>query len=309
MKFLLSLAEELSIPVSDLVKLSLSSPFRYKVYEIPKRRGGVRVIAQPATEVKLVQKACVKWLDRYLPIHECATAYREKRGIKFNADKHSKNPYMLKMDFSEFFPSIVPRDLKKHIAKYGGQELDDAELQVLTRLLFWKKKGKNELVLSIGAPSSPFVSNTVMYDFDCLMKQVCDEKGVVYTRYADDITFSSTEKDSLNCIASSMTNYIERLDYPLLSINHGKTVFVSKRHQRRVTGLIINNEGKVSLGRERKRIISAMIHQYKFGKLDDESVRKLQGWIAFAYDVECEFVSRMSNKYGDEIVRTLLFQR
>jgi hypothetical protein len=69
---------------------------------------------------------------------------------------------------------------------------------------------------------------------------------------------------------------------------------------------VISNEGDVSLGRTRKRILSSLVHKYKLGLLNKDSVSNLQGYLAFAQDVEPSFLKRLANKYGQESIDQIL---
>ena len=113
------LSNSLLIDDVYLNKYISTCPYRYKVYTIPKRNGsGVRIIAQPAKELKVLQKlVCGKFLSE-LPVHEACMAYKKNISIRHNALAHVKNKYMLKMDFKDFFPSINPAT---RIQRYSAQ--------------------------------------------------------------------------------------------------------------------------------------------------------------------------------------------
>lgn len=306
MSLLKYIASEVSLQIRDIVAIAVSAPFRYKEYQIPKRSKGYRKIAQPSREVKLLQKACISWLQEKLPVHESATAYVKGIGIRKNAEQHVNSKYLLKLDFKNFFPSINPSDFKSHFNKHSSTKLSEDELKLLIRILFWKPKDKNGLVLSIGAPSSPFISNSIMYDFDILVSDFANDKNISYTRYADDLTFSGNSISDLYKIQNFINQKLSKLVYPKLRLNQEKTVLVSKRFNRTVTGLVLSNDNKVSLGRDRKRIIRSSIHNYTNGNLSGDEVATLRGWLAFALDVEPEFYYRMVNKYGENILRKIL---
>ncbi len=179
----------------DILIIGKSAYYRYKKYQIPKKKKGeFRTVGQPAKEVKLLQRWIVENLLHGLPIHECATAYAKGSSIKSNALVHANNPYILKLDFHKFFPSIVPRDFIGHFNKYSDNKLSKDELKFIANILFWKETRKSELNLIIGAPSSPIVSNTVMYDFDEEVNKYCIDNRMKYTRYADDMCISSRKK-------------------------------------------------------------------------------------------------------------------
>ena len=103
-------------------------------------------------------------------------------------------------------------------------------------------------------------------------------------------------------VLDKVSRVLDDLPFPQLQINSRKTVFGSKAHRRRVTGLILSNDGSVSLGRDRKRCIRAQIHHFAIGRLDGDQQLALRGMIAFARSIEPGFVSRMEKKYGREVI-------
>lgn len=175
-------------------------------------------------------------------------------------------------------------------------------------VLFWGKGGPAPTCLSIGAPTSPLISNVIMYDFDSMLAKFCIESGLVYTRYADDITISSTGYLDMNLIIDKVSQIIGTSITPKLKINENKTIIVSKSKSRRVTGLVITNDGLISLGHERKRLIRAMTYRATQDKLDLEEKEHLAGMLAFAQAVEPAFVESLMSKYRVMDVRNLIKQ-
>jgi len=300
------MSADLLIPKTKLDYLIRSAPYRYKVYQIPKRSGtGFRTIAQPAKEVKRIQYWIIKNIFPLLPVHQTASAYIKGKNIFKNADAHSDKPYLLKLDFKDFFPSIKGDDFLKYSQTNNALSLSETDLHRLVRILFWLPERNNDFQLSIGAPSSPFVSNAIMFDFDAHMFSYCYENNVSYTRYADDLAFSMHEMKMRGRVLKKVKNVLASQSFPILKLNDRKTVFGSKAHRRLVTGLILTNDGNVSLGRDRKRRIRAQIHHMLQGKLSDEEKNNLRGMLAFARDVEPEFVERMENKYGKQAIKKM----
>ena len=304
-----NLQESLGISEYQLNRLILRAPHSYKVYSIPKRSGGHRTIAQPAKETKFIQRWLIQHVFTELPVHECASAYKDGASIKMNAIAHRGNSYITKLDFKDFFPSIKFSDLVKHISKYLSDKLDAQDVQDIARISCIRLKGTDDLCLSIGAPSSPMLSNTVMYEFDTQVATWSAANGITYTRYADDLTFSSNVKGISSSIEPFIQNIARTLDYPSLILNNKKTTHVSKKFQRRITGIIINNEGNISLGRDKKREISSLIHRYSIGILPAHEVFRLQGLLGFAKDVEPLFVARMRGKYKSSLIEAILLTR
>lgn len=306
MDIISELSRDLGLLEMDVARVIRTAPVRYKIYTIPKRSGGIRVIAQPAREVKFLQRWVTKNVLEKLPIHEAATAYRKGANIRDNAAAHAQHSYILKADFKDFFPSIRPRDLSAHISAYSPAFVSPSNINTLSLLLFRGSAGIDNLILSIGAPSSPALSNTVLYPFDSQCAALCAERGITYTRYADDLTFSTSEKSVLEPFLVDLKELIATVPYPRLTLNEKKTVFASKKGLRRVTGLVLNSEGDVSLGRDRKRNISAGVHKFIRQQLDTAQTNRLRGLLAFALDVEPAFVASLEAKYGKQVIDALL---
>jgi RNA-directed DNA polymerase len=300
-----------SLGISDylLNRLIQRAPHSYKVYTIPKRSGGLRTIAQPAKETKFIQRWLIQNIFSQLPVHECASAYKVGASIKKNANAHKSHSYITKLDFKDFFPSITSNDLVKHISKYLGNGLGTQDIQDIARISCIRLQGKSNLCLSVGAPSSPVLSNSIMYSFDSQVFAWCAENGITYTRYADDLTFSTSTKQISSDIEPFVIGVAQKLTYPSLSLNSKKTTHLSKKHQRRITGIIINNEGNISIGRNRKREISALIHKFTLGILPEPEIFRLQGLLGFAKDVEPLFVARMRGKYTSKLIEEILKKR
>ena len=144
-----------------------------------------------------------------------------------------------------------------------------------------------------------------MYEFDLHVSKWCKDNNLVYTRYADDLTFSTNEKNICLDIEPILREIVKILEYPQLRFNRKKTIHLSKKNQRKVTGIILNNEGDISIGRSRKREISALIHKHTISLLDEDTIFKLQGLLGFANDIEPAFIQRMNKKYGHKIVKSI----
>src|SRR5574343_1201175 len=91
---------------------------------------------------------------------------------------------------------------------------------------------RQEAMLSIGAPSSPLISNFIMYFFDEKIQNICKENNTLYTRYADDLTFSTNVKNLLFEFPNIVAAILEEETQGQIKINNKKTVFSSKAHNR-----------------------------------------------------------------------------
>ena len=301
------LCTELSASKQEISDFVFSAPKKYKIYTIPKRTSGKRVIAHPAKKLKEYQRSLISLLEQSLPVHAAAFAYKKNTGIKHNARQHQKSKYLLKMDFQNFFHSITP-DLFFSIIKKHAIDLSEEDEYLLKQILFFcpSKRTGGKLILSIGAPSSPLISNAILFFFDQALYEVCRDQGITYTRYADDLTFSSNIKNKLFELPNKVKLLLVKHFSGLITINEGKTVFSSMSHNRHVTGVTITNEGELSIGRDRKRYISSLIHQFSLNQLADEDRCYLQGLLAFASDIEPIFKQRMIKKYSLETINKII---
>ncbi len=287
----------------ELLKIVRSAPKRYKVFQIEKRTPGeYRTIAQPAREVKNLQRWVMCHILNRFPVHEAATGYVSGKNIADNARPHARARFLLKLDFSDFFHSIKARDFGAFV-RQCEPSMTPAELEAVSRVLFWQPPGGGELCLSIGAPSSPQLSNVLLWDFDSRVAEVCVRAGARYTRYADDLSFSADSSSVVGSVEYAVRNVCATLISPRLVLNPCKTVRVSKRESRRVTGLILANDGSVSLGHANKRTIRACVHHFAEGKLSADEIKQLRGTLAYVNAVEPSFLARLRQKYGREVIR------
>jgi len=299
-----ALVKEMSIDIGilpvHLREIIITAPLRYKVFTISKKNGGNREVAQPAREVKKIQRWIVQKLTPLLPVHEITTAYRANSSIKKNAQPHAENNFLLKIDFKNFFPSIVKSDIIRHLGIYCAEEYDTSAIALIAHCLCWAPNRAPPLRLCIGAPSSPLISNSILYNFDSLVFDVTKEKGIAYTRYADDISISSSKRGELDEMLALIESAINKLDYPSITINSAKTVFASRKGCRFVTGIVLTSEKKLSVGRERKKLIRAMYHRFRCGLLGDKERTRLTGLLAFVENIEPGFTARLKNSYDSK---------
>lgn len=300
--FLSKLTNKSRSSIVDFLRLA---PNKYRVYTIPKRSYGYRTIAHPTANLKFLQRTFSE--NFAFPTHAAAQAYVSGKGIKSNATQHKNNCYLLKLDLEDFFNSIKP-DLFWGVWNKAFQELPSpASKEMLEQLLFWRPSRRigHTLVLSVGAPSSPAVSNFCMYFFDVAITNICELLNVKYTRYADDLTFSTNQKDILFELPALIESTLKEEFSLQLNLNKKKTKFSSKAHNRHVTGVTITNDSTLSLGRSRKRYIKHLVHRATLKQLNIDELNHLIGLLSFAHDIEPDFLTRLDTKYGDGTIQRI----
>lgn len=291
----------------EIKTLIIRGPYQYKHYQIPKRTGGMRDIYHPTPNLKALQRWVASNLLCNLPIHQSVYSYRRGVGIRQHADAHVHSNFLLRLDFSDFFPSIDSEWLQDFLAdqvRRGILGCDSEAVPILIRILCRYEKRDGSLALSIGAPSSPLLSNAILFDADNLASLRCAELGCLYTRYADDIYVSSREKCKLN-EAEMAVRQIFAENTPRLHFNERKTVNLSKKARRVVTGVTLTPDRKLSVGRELKRSIKTRVYLSITDNLPVDELMQLCGLIAYIRDVEPAFYDSLCKKFGDGPIEKL----
>jgi RNA-directed DNA polymerase len=121
--------------------------------------------------------------------------------------------------------------------------------------------------------------------------------GVAYSRYADDLYFSTNSPNVLGELFSKLRTYVSEQSSPRLQINEQKTVFTSRKRRKIVTGLVLTSDHKISIGLKRKRVLKSLVFQLLHEKLGSAQIQKLGGWIAYTRSVEPTFVATIERKY------------
>lgn len=292
------LSNKLLLETDYISNLAFTASVRYKKYLIKKKNGGVRLICHPSKELKALQSVLHEDILSKLPIHDCAFAYRKKINLSLHAQQHVKAKYLLRMDFKKFFESIKFADIKQFIndhKEYLSSNWVDSDTNLLCQIVCYNRS------LTIGSVTSPVLSNSICYELDVLLENICHSKNVTYTRYADDLYFSTDTPNILRTIQKEVTEQIKCLKYPSkLKINSQKTHHCSRKNRINVTGLVISNDGKVSIGRDKKRKVRTMI--FTWDQLNSVDKSYLAGFLSYCISVEPEFINSLCTKYGSDLI-------
>lgn len=306
-------SDYLGLPPQEVANIAARAPTSYRLYAIPKKKGGQRIIFHPARTTKAIQYALFELLLKHLPVHEAAVGYI--RGLRsptrHNAERHAKYAYSIRLDIQDFFPSLQPRDLTHAFTTYLADPtriLSTADYKFLERALFVKYP-RASVGLAVGAPSSPALSNALMHEIDKALSDYANTLEGLYTRYADDLVFSSDRKGACKQFQSALQKHLRETKHPRLRLNRKKTVLMSRGTRRAITGLIVTPTGVISLGRQQKRYVRKLLFDLARGVLSDSGQRYLQGFLAYSISVEPEFLNRLVLKYGGQLIHDALDHR
>lgn len=194
------------------------------------------------------------------------------------------------MDIEHFFESIQTSHIEDVLNK--NSKLISEKVMSLTAedIDFISKICTYNGHLTIGSVCSPSIANAVMTDFDNKVLSLLPEK-VIYTRYADDLVFSSIEwlpEGLIGIVKDAVQGF-------RLKVNEQKTCFMKSPRRKMVTGLVIDR-GKVSIGlNKRKKIKKLLYNKLKYNKGSGEQIL---GYLAFLKDIEPEYYNMLIIKYS-----------
>lgn len=275
-----SLAE--CIGVSPALVYILSQENNYKYYtsfEIPKRNGKPRTIFAPSYSMKIIQRWILEEILYKLPVPEYAFGF--KKGIsaplKQNALKHQNNLFILKMDLKDFFPSIDREQIYYLFSRVGYNSTISNILANITTV---------HEFLPQGAVTSPCIANLVCTHLDKRIAKYCSKREIIYTRYADDLTFSSNDKILLKSIYGMTKKIIEDEGFQL---NENKTRLMTPKGKKTITGITVNNQ-LIKAPKEMKRKVRAMIHHAIVTGNYDAS-QQIRGYIAYISSIEDDYLA------------------
>lgn len=300
------ISDEMGVP-PELIENALRLAFtKFKKIKVPKRTGGFRTILQPSTELKLAQS----WLNQKilcsLPISAAASAFHRGASTLKNARTHSQSLYSVRVDLSNFFPSIRSADLVRVVET--SRAILPTEVEMDDFALFIRRACFDiDDRLPIGYPTSPNIANAVMYDFDNELIRIINDDSKLFgcariTRYADDFVFSTDKAGACSLFVDVMGKLISKTKSPYLKINDTKTRYMSRLGgSTLVTGLRINQDGKVRVHANYRDHVRLLLKHFRTGKLRPEERQKLVGHLAYIEHVDPMLFTRLSFRYFEEI--------
>lgn len=246
----------------------IAPTLQYKTFTIKKKSGGHREISAPTSSIKILQKKLVTVLYSVYRRKPCVNGFVSDRSILDNALAHRRRRWVLNVDLENFFPSIhFGRVQGLFMGRPYGRNREIAT--ALAKLCCFEKR------LPQGAPTSPIISNMICARMDGELIRLASELRCTYTRYADDLTFSTTRNDFPETLAKveiageSRKLFLGEGLAAIISSNGFVANLAKQRLQgiigrQEVTGLVVNKFPNIK--RRFIRQVRAMLHAWsKFG--------------------------------------------
>lgn len=266
----------------------------YHEMEIPKKSGGMRKLSVPTVDLKYIQRWILDNILSNIHISEYANGFVEGKSIVTNAVGHIGAECVINLDIKDFFPSISYEQVF-YIFRYYGYTKQLS--YILAKLCTYKGS------LPQGSPASPYITNILCLKMDKRLGGLAKKYAAVYTRYADDITFSGA-KGIKSLLPAAQKIIIEEG----FVVNSQKTHTACRHQRQEVTGLIIN-DGTLKIPKEYKRKLRQEIyyckrygvceHQEKTGKKYAFFREHLYGKAYFIHMVEPELGEKLLAELDD----------
>ena len=243
--------------------IKASGTKRYKTFSVKKKSGKLRTINAPCAGLKVFQTCLNYILQTFYQPNANACGFVPGRSIADGAKKHIGKKYVLNIDLKDFFDSIEHHRVKAIFTLPPFNLIDDKDNPnslpyVLANLCchpkevtrFDKDGNPYQCVRNVtpqGAPTSPIITNIICRQLDRRLLGLAKRFRVSYSRYADDITFSSNKKDVFK-VGSSFRYELKRIieEDQKFRINEEKTRVQSRAYRQEVTGLVVNRKINVT---------------------------------------------------------------
>lgn len=315
-------------------------PVKYNEFTVPKKSGGVRNISAPSPELKLLQRrlsdglqSCWDEINTEKKITKpISHGFRRGASISTNASVHRGRRFVFNVDIKDFFDSINFGRVYGFFVKNKDFALTENVAKVLAAI------SCHEGTLPQGSPCSPVISNLIGQILDIRLAKLAHRYGCSYSRYADDLTFSTNERIFPSAIAFSnidhswaagaaLSKIIEKSGFQL---NPKKTRMQYRNSRQEVTGLIVNR--RINTRPEYRRLTRAMTHQlvttgkFQITEMEadalgtfvptkvDGNIRHLQGMFSFIDWIDLSYKKTRGTLAGmpssiDKVYKRFLMHR
>ena len=303
-----SILKRLKLDAKDIDPILNNIHSYYLSYPIAKSdKRKLRWIDAPLGNLKALQYKILYNIVYKIRPHDAAVGFRINRSVKTGAARHLGYKVILTMDISNFFNSIkmpwVHRIL--NLCAYRAlnvkqtihpMEIDNTadfiqiiDANYLAQICCYKNQ------LPQGAPTSPAIANLYAMQMDSRLKALSDAHDLIYTRYADDMTFSHADpKYDIGRLIKTIEAIVKEHS---LKLNHKKTRILRPHRRMNVTGVVIND--KLGVPKYVWRNMRAKLHNL---------VKENQTITLLEYQQirgKCEWIKSLNQKRGDQLLKKL----
>lgn len=275
----------------------------YTEFKIPKAKGGYRQLINPAPELKKLQRKLLDFIVDNLKIlpHNASHAFIKNRDAITNAKVHQKSHYIVSLDIKDFFPSITTKILHNKLKNISLFSYDYQKVKNFLDALIFIATYKD--CLPQGSPLSPYLSNLVMLDFDYEIDRAIGNKELQYywyTRYADDMTFSSKTYHNHHQLILYVKQTLYSVFGDSLKLNDQKIKVLKNTGKCFITGAKLNKDNQITIGHEKKKQIKHELYNLFVAEINKEityeQTTSTLGLMSYMHRIEPEYTKYLANK-------------
>lgn len=267
-----------------------------------------RVVYDADKNLKAYHKFLNLFVFEFLEINtDVVFSYRKGVNVIDAVKKHATSRHFFQTDLQNFFGSIssgmIRRCLEENIANFPVSDIGEHLDRILDLVSV-------ENILPPGFSTSPLISNACLYHFDNKLQLLCDSRGLIYTRYSDDILISGSEK-KLYGLDVEISTMLETSFGGRFQINRGKSRYNSVGGKVKMLGVVILPNGEITIDTKLKSKIEVLLHFFtsdraKFNSMleaeDVNGLLKVSGYLNYINTTDPLYLNKLRSKYGATVI-------
>jgi RNA-directed DNA polymerase len=272
-----------------IFQLSMHSDKYYKTYSIPKKSGKLRTISQPSKKLKGLQSWILVNILNKLKVSNSCKGFERGSSILNNAEPHRGANSILNIDLLDFFPTVKRKQVFNIFKSIG---YNNTIAIIFTNICTYID------ALPQGGPCSPKLANLSAWQLDVRIQGYVGKRGINYTRYADDMSFSGVSSIKVVQIIPMIKKIIEDEQFEM---NTSKTRISGTSRPKIVTGLILSDK-LIGIGKDKYKKVRSKIHHLTLESEQENTplLYETNGWISYMNSVDVRRLNRLK-KYIKEL--------
>ncbi len=284
-----------------IYQLSNHADKYYKTYTIPKKSGKLRTICQPGKKLKGLQSWILVTILNKLRVSSSCKGFEKGSSTADNVEPHKGATAVLTLDLKDFFPTVKRNQVYSIFKTIGYNTTISA---ILTNLCTF------EGALPQGSPCSPKLANLSAWTLDIRIQGYVGKRGITYTRYADDMSFSALSPSKIVRIIPMISSIIKDENF---EVNTAKTRIAGAARAKKVTGLIIADDN-YGIGRQKYKELRSKIYHLTLPveQTNTKLLHEINGWLAYLNSVDKkrlhkarEYITELVSKHPTTLVARL----
>ncbi|CCN34707.1 conserved hypothetical protein [Vibrio nigripulchritudo SO65] len=298
-------------PLESLFDIILHGKYKFSEFEncqlneeVTRIQVRSRTVYSPSSKLKSFHYFLNMVLCEQLALNEFAV-FSYRKGIStLDALKfHVSNKYFFQTDITSFYSSItrsiIDRVIEVNKPNLPISDIDKFHKRILDFISY-------DGILPTGFSTSPLISNSVLIDFDNLFAQYCMNKGLVYTRYSDDIIVSSKNEFDID-VEKVISGFLKELYGDTFNLNSSKSRYSHIGQRIKVLGMVVLPNGDITIDKKQKKEIEVLLHFYRedysrfrdiIGDDLDKGMARISGILNYIKNIDESYYHKLMSKYG-----------